>query len=97
MLKLIKKHFSFLSTTLIVFVIFSVVFLFINPLLAQVDYGVDYAAGVGLGSEDIRVAIVKVLRVVLGVLGILALLIVLYGGFVWMTAGGNPQKVEKAN
>mgnify|MGYP001589838599 FL=1 len=32
----------------------------------------------------------------MGLLGIVAVVIILAGGFLWMTAGGNEEKVEKA-
>ncbi len=50
----------------------------------------------GLGGDDIRLIIARIIRAVLGFLGILALCIVLYGGFVYMTAGGDEEKVGKA-
>jgi hypothetical protein len=51
---------------------------------------------VSLGKEDIRVTIAKILRTALGLLGVIALGIVLYGGFLWMTAGGDEEKVGTA-
>jgi len=50
----------------------------------------------GLGNADIKVTIAKFIRAFLAVLGIIAVILVLYGGFVWMTAGGDGEKVEKA-
>lgn len=50
----------------------------------------------GLGNQDIRVTIGLIIRTVLGFLGIIALLLVLYGGFLWMTAGGNEDQIGKA-
>ncbi|MFH1188912.1 MAG: hypothetical protein V1652_03655 [bacterium] len=48
-----------------------------------------------LGSEDIRVTIAKIIRAVLGFLGVIALCIMLYAGYLIMTAGGNEQKVTE--
>ncbi len=63
----------------------------------QSDFGLEQVGGAtGLGQQDLRVTIASIIRTVLGFLGILALLIVLYGGFVYMTAGGNEQKVSTA-
>lgn len=50
----------------------------------------------GLGSEDIRIVIANGIRILLSMLGIVAVVIVLYGGFVWMTASGDPEKVDRA-
>lgn len=47
-----------------------------------------------LTSTDIRVVIARIINAVLGLLGIITLGVVLYGGFVIMTAGGNEQRVE---
>lgn len=37
-----------------------------------------------------------IIRVIMGVLGVIVVLIILWGGFIWMTAGGEPDKVDKA-
>lgn len=54
------------------------------------------AAGIAEGEQDIRLIIGRIINVALSFLGIIAVLIVLYGGFTWMTAGGNAEKVERA-
>ncbi|MFH1947320.1 MAG: pilin [Candidatus Magasanikbacteria bacterium] len=59
-------------------------------------FGIGYASDTGLGSEDIRDTISKIINVSLGLLGIVAVVIVLWGGFRWMTAGGNEEKVGEA-
>lgn len=51
---------------------------------------------IGLSSADVRVTIAKIIRVAMGLLGIIAVVIVLIGGFTWMTAGGNDEKVGEA-
>ncbi|MBU1145990.1 hypothetical protein KKD80_00355 [Patescibacteria group bacterium] len=38
----------------------------------------------------------KVIKAFLGILGIVMVILVLYGGFLWMTAAGNTEKIEKA-
>src|SRR3989344_8452589 len=65
-------------------------------LAATIDTGIQFGTYTGLGSEDIRVTIMNVVRVALGFLGVLAILLILYGGFVWMTAGGNAERVDTA-
>ncbi len=50
---------------------------------------------IGLASTDIRVVIARIIRVALGLLGIIALVLVIYGGFVFMTAGGDDQKISQ--
>src|SRR3990167_2386008 len=93
-----SKYYFLLATVLIVLVLLPVVFLLSANASAQTNdlYGVNYGAGAGLGSEDLRVSVIKVIRTILGVLGIVALMLILYAGFVWMTAGGKADRIEQA-
>ena len=50
----------------------------------------------GLGSEDPRIIVAKLINTGLTVLGVLVVLIIIYGGFVWMTAGGDAERVDRA-
>lgn len=56
----------------------------------------NISSELGLSSADIRVTIARIIRVAMGLLGIVAVVIVLIGGFTWMTAGGNDEKVAEA-
>ncbi|MDX9893412.1 MAG: LamG-like jellyroll fold domain-containing protein, partial [Patescibacteria group bacterium] len=60
------------------------------------ETGLEYGTASGLGTQDLRVTIMNIIRVVLGLLGVIALVIIIYGGYVWMTAGGNAERVETA-
>ena len=60
------------------------------------DLGIGYAEATGLGTKDVRETVASILRVAMGLLGIVAVVIVLIGGFTWMTAGGNEEKVGEA-
>ncbi|MBI5077237.1 IPT/TIG domain-containing protein [Candidatus Falkowbacteria bacterium] len=53
------------------------------------------AAGLQAG-QDLRVIIGNIIKIILGFLGVLALCIVLYAGFLYMTSGGDQEKVQKA-
>ncbi len=67
--------------------------------LAQVGSQSDstLASSFGLGtSTDVRQAIINIVQFILGFLGLIAVIIVLYGGFQWMTAAGNEEKVSSA-
>lgn len=74
----------------------------LSPAQAQTpaaapDLGLSQVgAQIGLPTTDIRLIVANVIRTALGLLGIIALIIVLYGGFVWMTAGGNEEKIATA-
>jgi len=65
--------------------------------LAQVNTGIDEIGRIlPLGGDDIRLIIARVIRIFLGLLFLIALCIVIYGGFVWMTAAGDAKKVGEA-
>jgi uncharacterized membrane protein YqaE (UPF0057 family) len=52
--------------------------------------------GIVLGNKDPRTMVTQIINVLLTLLGIVAVIIVLLGGFKWMTAGGNEDKVGEA-
>ena len=56
----------------------------------------DFSGATGLGQADLQKTIGNIINVILGFLGIVAVVIVLLGGFKWMTAGGNDEKVQDA-
>src|SRR3989344_307274 len=60
---------------------------------ASIDFPTSFA---GLSSQDIKTTIGNIIQIVLGFLGILTVLIILYGGFQWMTSGGNEDKISGA-
>lgn len=69
------------------------------PAMAQgtgPDLGLGYATAIGLTTADIRTTISRIISYFLGFLGIIAVGIMLYAGFLWMTAGGNEEKVRDA-
>lgn len=49
-----------------------------------------------LGNKDLRETVASLINVAMGLLGIVAVVIILIGGFQWMTAGGNDEKVAEA-
>ena len=62
------------------------------------NFGLDDTFGddAGLGTENLDVVVSGLISAILGVLGIIAVILILYGGFIWMTAVGNEDKVDKA-
>ncbi len=58
--------------------------------------GKEIGSYAGLGTKDLRITVAQIIRVAMGLLGIVAVVIVLIGGFTWMTAGGNEEKVAEA-
>lgn len=55
-------------------------------------------AGAGLGFADLSPSEVigKIINGFLGLLGVVFLVLMVYAGFLWMTAGGKEEKVETA-
>lgn len=56
----------------------------------------DYGGQIGLGEANLELAIIRILTYALSLLTLIALAIIIYGGFVWMTAAGNEEKISKA-
>ena len=67
-----------------------------NFALAQ-DIGQEgAAANIVLGEADPEEIVVNIINWILGILALIAVIMILIGGFKWMTAGGNEEKVEGA-
>ncbi|MDO9509879.1 MAG: Ig-like domain-containing protein, partial [Candidatus Magasanikbacteria bacterium] len=62
----------------------------------DLDLGMAYAEQIGLPSGNLLSIIANIIRVALGLLGLLAVIIILYGGWLWMTAGGNEEQIGSA-
>ena len=72
-------------------------FLFVgHPVFAQADELVGVADTSGFGTNDLITIIGTVIKVFLGLLGIIFLILVIYSGFLWMTAGGDDKQVARA-
>ncbi len=48
------------------------------------------------GTTDLRVTIALIIRTVLGLLGIVTVALMVYAGFLWMSAGGNSEQIGTA-
>ncbi len=62
----------------------------------KVELGLNYATAIGLGTQDVRTTVSRIINAFMGLLGIVAVVIILLGGFKWMTAAGNEEKVSEA-
>jgi len=58
--------------------------------------GETFAGDSGLSSGDLVTSISSIIRTALGFLGIVTVVIILYGGFLWMTAGGSEERIKDA-
>ncbi len=72
----------------------------LTPVLVSaqnVNFGINQISNtIGLTASDPREVAARIINVLLGFLGIIAVVIVLYGGFMWMTAAGNEERISKA-
>jgi len=87
---------TFLATATLVLLLGLALLPQVAAALNATDLGLDYATATGLGTKDVRTTVASIINVALGLLGIIAVVIVLIGGFQWMTAGGNEEKVGGA-
>jgi len=87
-----------LKIAVCLFIATTAIFLSVNFVLAaSPDLGLNYPEGTGLSNAlDIRIIIAKIIRVVLGFLGVIALALIIYAGWLWMTSGGEEEKIEQA-
>lgn len=86
-------------------IIFTTIFLLTFFILAQGviagDYGLtETAGGAGLPTSEVGTDIPTLIGQIVGAglafIGIIFFLLIIYGGFMWMTARGNEQQVTKA-
>jgi hypothetical protein len=82
------------------FLAFSLLALLLFPLATKATttdpYGIDIDGLQLSNSLDPKTTAVQLINLVLSFLGLVAVVIVLIGGFKWMTAGGNEEKVGSA-
>jgi len=58
--------------------------------------GLDNISNINLPQTDIRVFIARLINIALSFLGIILLGLVVYGGWLWMTSEGEPEKINQA-
>jgi len=93
----------FLSISLSLFLILN--FNLVTVSAVAESYGLEETALTAFGNTTIKEqsdktsvpkVIGHIIDVILSLLGIIFLIIIIYGGLMWMTAGGNDEKVGKA-
>lgn len=71
--------------------------IFLAPRVTHaVEIGLEFATATGLATTDIRTLVGRIIRYFLGLLGIIAVALMMYAGFIWMTAAGSAEKIDKA-
>lgn len=70
----------------------------VNTVSAQEDIWGELQTNLENQGNNASLAdiIAGIIRIIMGLLGVIVVLIILWGGFIWMTAGGEPDKVDKA-
>ncbi|MBU4453032.1 hypothetical protein L6260_01825 [Candidatus Parcubacteria bacterium] len=56
----------------------------------------DVQSQVGFAQTDIAFFVGRIIGVAMTIVGVLLLVLIIYSGFLWMTAGGDKEKVKKA-
>ncbi len=61
-------------------------------------FGIEPTTGLNISTDetDAREVVVNIINLALTFLGLIAVILILWGGFKWMTAGGNDESVEAA-
>jgi hypothetical protein len=72
------------------------VFFIYHFAAAATDFGFSYGNSIGLAATDPRIIIVRIIQIFLGLLGIIAVVLIIYAGFLWMTAAGNEEQIDRA-
>lgn len=49
-----------------------------------------------LGTQELPTTLASIINTILGLLGIVATVLILWAGFLWMTAAGNDEKIGTA-
>ena len=63
---------------------------------AQVTIKQSVGTTFALGTADLESTVIQIVQWVLGLLGLIAVIMIIYGGFIWLTAGGNEDKIGSA-
>ena len=89
-------------------VLLSGIFFYFNQAALAAQVNTDYLFGgdatnvqtlaeqSGLGLQDPRATVAKVINITLAFLGVIAVVLIVIAGFLWMTAAGNEEKISTA-
>jgi hypothetical protein len=73
----------------------------VTAFAASGSFGLDSTASVafnntGIKKADLILTVGNLVNTALSFIGVVFLILIIYGGFLWMTAGGSDDKVKKA-
>lgn len=72
------------------------VFALSHPALAQFTVDPGFGTTFGLGTRDLEEIVIGIIQWLLGILALIAVVLMIYGGVLWMTSGGNTDQIKKA-
>lgn len=84
------------SVVFAVFLFAAILILTPGGVARAVEVGLEFGTATGLSTVDIRTYVGRIIRYFLSLLGIIAVMLMMYAGFIWMTAGGSEEKIKKA-
>jgi len=67
-----------------------------NPLDVLKNFGGEAGYNQTNNNQGLGIIVGQVISAFLGLLGIIFVILIIYSGFKWMTAGGSPEDVKKA-
>ncbi|MBT4277340.1 hypothetical protein HOD96_01160 [Candidatus Falkowbacteria bacterium] len=68
----------------------------LGELLGEIGDSSGLKDGTDPDEDSLVIAIAKIIGILLSFLSVIFLILMIYGGFLWMTAGGSPDQVDKA-
>jgi len=80
----------------ILFAIAAIAVLSVPFMASALTIDPSLGATLDLGTADLYTTVLNIIRWFLGFLGLIAVVFVLYGGFTWLTAAGNEERISKA-
>ncbi|MCL5795057.1 MAG: pilin, partial [Patescibacteria group bacterium] len=93
----IKKFYTSLLTICLLTILATPVLVFgqSTNIIAGLDQTATKAE-IDTGNTDLSTRLGSIINYFFGIMGVIFLVVVLVGGYSWMTAGGNEEKVGKA-
>jgi len=88
-----------LKTLFFLFIVYSLLFIVAPSAQAQAlgnEQLTNFSQAAGYGEASLPQVIGRIIKIALSLLGLAAVIIIIAGGFIWMSSGGNPEKITKA-
>lgn len=85
-----KKSIIKITFTVLVVLLFGINFSF------AADYGLSNVKGKGLVEGSASQIVGNIIQYILGIVGVILVIVFIYGGVLYMTSGGNEEKVATA-